>query len=136
MLVPTLPADPYAVTDDTFVIPTIAAAPDGTFISAHSMIIRGAEPVIIDTGCSLVRDDWAERAFSVVEPAVIGHASHMPSPAPGAESQAASSSAPPHGAPILPAAHATGLQLVRSGMVERRVTSRVSKPPSAATPLL
>jgi flavorubredoxin len=68
MLVPTLPAEPYAVSDDSFVIPTIAAAPDGTFIAAHSMVIRGAEPVIVDTGCALVRDDWSERAFSVVEP--------------------------------------------------------------------
>jgi len=81
MLVPTLPASPYAVTDDTFVIPTIAAAPDGTFISANSLVIRGAEPVIVDTGCALVRDDWTERAFSVVEPEdvrwiVISHDDH------------------------------------------------------------
>ena len=81
MLVPTIPATPYAVTDDTFVIPTIAAAPDGTFVSANSLVIRGAEPVIVDTGCALVRDDWAERAFSVVEPEdvrwiVISHDDH------------------------------------------------------------
>ena len=81
MLLPTLPATPYAVTDDTFVIPTIAAAPDGTFVSANSLVIRGAEPVIVDTGCALVRDDWAERAFSVVEPedvrwVVITHDDH------------------------------------------------------------
>jgi flavorubredoxin len=68
MLLPTLPAAPYAVTDDTFVIPTIAAAPDGTFIAANSLVIRGTEPVIVDTGCSPVRDDWTDRAFSVVEP--------------------------------------------------------------------
>jgi flavorubredoxin len=81
MLVPTIPAMPYAVTDDTFVIPTIAAAPDGTFISANSMVIRGLEPVIVDTGCSLVRDEWTERAFSVVDPEdvrwiVISHDDH------------------------------------------------------------
>ena len=81
MLLPTLPTTPYAVTDDTFVIPTIAAAPDGTFVSANSLVIRGAEPVIVDTGCALVRDDWAERAFSVVEPddvrwVVITHDDH------------------------------------------------------------
>ena len=45
------------------------------------MVIRGAEPVIVDTGCALVRDDWAERAFSVVEPedvrwVVITHDDH------------------------------------------------------------
>ena len=68
MLIPTIPTRPHAVTDDTFVIPTIAAAPDGTFVAAHSMVIRGAEPVIVDTGCLLVRDAWAEHAFSIVEP--------------------------------------------------------------------
>jgi flavorubredoxin len=68
MLLPTLPATPYEVTADTFVIPTFAAAPDGTTIAAHSLVIRGAEPVILDTGCSLVRDEWVEHAFSVVEP--------------------------------------------------------------------
>src|SRR5262245_49383881 len=68
MLIPTIPTTPHAVADETFLIPTIAAAPDGTFIAAHSMVIRGAEPAIVDTGCFLVREDWAEHAFSVVEP--------------------------------------------------------------------
>ena len=77
----TLPVTPYAVTDDTFVIPTIAAEPAGTFIAAHSLVIRGAEPVIVDTGASLVRDVWAEHAFSVVDPedvrwVVLSHDDH------------------------------------------------------------
>ena len=32
------------------------------------MVIRGAQPVIVDTGCSRVRDSWLAAAFSVVEP--------------------------------------------------------------------
>jgi flavorubredoxin len=68
MLLPILPTTPYALTDDTVLIPTIAAAPDGTFVSVHTLVIRGAEPVILDTGCSLVADEWAEHAFSAVEP--------------------------------------------------------------------
>ena len=81
MLLPTLPATPYAVADDTFLIPTFAAVPDGTFVSAHTMVILGAEPVLVDTAPALVRDDWQERAFSVVEPddvrwVVLSHDDH------------------------------------------------------------
>ena len=50
-------------------------------------------------------------SFSVLSPPVIGHASHSPSPAPGDESQVASSSAPLHAAPTRPAVHATGLHV-------------------------
>src|SRR5581483_5926020 len=73
-------------------------------------------------------------SFSVVTPAVIGHASHTPSPAPGDESQLAPSAAPLHAAPTFPATHATGLHVVRSGIVERRVTSRRSGEPSSLSP--
>ena len=77
----TLPTEPYAVTSDTYLIPTVAAEPSGTFISAHSMVIQGEEPVIVDTGCLLVRDAWTENAFSVVAPEdvrwiVISHDDH------------------------------------------------------------
>lgn len=75
-------------------------------------------------------------SFSVVAPAVIGQASHQPSPAPGVESQLASSPVPVHGSPTRPSTHATGRHVVRSGIVERRVTRRRSKPPSGSTPLL
>jgi flavorubredoxin len=34
-------------------------------------VIRGAEPTIVDTGCSLVREAWADQAFSIVEPADV-----------------------------------------------------------------
>jgi flavorubredoxin len=64
----TLPTRPQPVTADTWLIPTLAAQPDGAFVAVHSLVIRGAEPVIVDTGCSLVRDSWAAQAFSVVEP--------------------------------------------------------------------
>jgi len=68
MPVEQLPVEPHPVTSDTFLIPTIAAEPSGAFISANTLVIRGAEPVIVDTGCSLVREDWLAKVFSVVEP--------------------------------------------------------------------
>ena len=64
----TLPTSPYAVADETFLIPTFASPARGTAFGAHSLVIRGAEPVIVDTGCSLVGRQWLEQAFSVVDP--------------------------------------------------------------------
>jgi flavorubredoxin len=69
MIPVTLPTKPEPVADDTWLIPTLALdAGSGAYIGAHSLVIRGAEPVIVDTGCSLVRDAWAAQTFSVVEP--------------------------------------------------------------------
>ena len=66
---------------------------------------------------------------------MIAQASHSPSPAPGEESHAAVSSGPAQEAPSLPAVQAIGSQLVRSGMVEARVTmdrsGRIEAPLSA-----
>ena len=63
-----LPTSPYRVSADSWLIPTLAAAPTGGYVGAHSLVIRGAEPVVVDTGCALARDLWAEQVFSVVEP--------------------------------------------------------------------
>jgi flavorubredoxin len=62
-----LPTEAHAVAPDTFLIPTLAPQPDGV-VAANSLVIRGAEPVIVDTGCSLVRDAWLATVCSVVEP--------------------------------------------------------------------
>jgi flavorubredoxin len=64
----TLPTEPQLIASDTWLIPTIAADPSGAFVSAHTLVIRGREPVIVDTGVSLVRDTWLRETFSVVEP--------------------------------------------------------------------
>jgi flavorubredoxin len=67
-----LPTAAYAVAPDTFLIPTLAADPSGGGVfSANSLVIRGAEPVIVDTGCSLLREHWLATAFSVVDPADV-----------------------------------------------------------------
>jgi len=67
-----LPTEAHAVARDTFLIPTLSADPTGAGVfSANSLVIRGAEPVIVDTGCSLVRDEWLATTFSVVDPADV-----------------------------------------------------------------
>ena len=60
------------VAPDTYVIRQLAgegAQPALLFV--NSMVITGAEPVIVDTGPALTRDGWLEKAFEVVDPADV-----------------------------------------------------------------
>lgn len=59
---------PERIAPDTWLIPNLAPAGDGVYLPANSMIIRGREPVIVDTGAPIHRARWIEKAFSVVEP--------------------------------------------------------------------
>ena len=63
-----LPTEAHAVAPDTFLIPTLAPQPTGGVFAANSMVIRGREPVIVDTGCALAAETWMATAFSVVDP--------------------------------------------------------------------
>lgn len=62
---------PYQVAPDTFVIPELVPGPPGTYVALNSMVITGAEPVIVDTGNELSRTQWMEAAFSIVDPADV-----------------------------------------------------------------
>ena len=59
---------PQQIARDTWLIPNLVPAGDGLLLPANSMVIRGREPVIIDTGAPVHREQWLEKAFSVVEP--------------------------------------------------------------------
>jgi flavorubredoxin len=59
---------PQPIAPDTWLIPNLAPAGDGLFLPVNSMVIRGAEPVIVDTGAPIHQDRWSESVFSVVEP--------------------------------------------------------------------
>ena len=63
-----LPTTPEPIAPDTWLIPTLAADPAGGYIGAHSAVIRGDEPVIVDTSVLFGRDQWLQNVFSVVEP--------------------------------------------------------------------
>ncbi len=63
-----LDTEAHPIAPDTFLIPTMGAEPSGAFFSINTMVIRGAEPVIVDTGCTFARDAWLASVFSVVEP--------------------------------------------------------------------
>lgn len=64
--VPTTTAQEIA--PETWLIPNLYAAEDGVYIPVNSMLIRGAEPVIVDTGAPIHRELWLEKVFSLVEP--------------------------------------------------------------------
>jgi flavorubredoxin len=59
---------PYKIAEETFVIPWALEAPPVGHFPMNSMVIRGAEPVLVDTGAPAVRSQWLEAAWSVVDP--------------------------------------------------------------------
>jgi flavorubredoxin len=59
---------PHEIAPETFLIPNLADAGDGMYLPVNSLVIRGEEPVIVDTGAPMHREEWLEKAFSVVEP--------------------------------------------------------------------
>ena len=68
-LAPTTYVPPTQVAKDTWVIHQVQPAlGQPLFVYLNSMIIRGAEPMIIDTGTPANRKQWLEDAFSIVEP--------------------------------------------------------------------
>ena len=60
---------PIEVAPDTFVIHNTYAAP-GAPVAVHmnAMLIRGSEPVVVDTGAPLHRDRYLDDLFSLVDP--------------------------------------------------------------------
>ena len=60
--------EPYKVARDTWVIPELVPGGPGIVVPLNSMVIAGAEPVIVDTGNALSRAEWLQAAFSIVEP--------------------------------------------------------------------
>lgn len=63
-----LPMAPHEIATDTFLLPTIAPEPSGGFVSAHTLVIRAAEPVVVDTGVSLAREAWLAHLTAVLDP--------------------------------------------------------------------
>ncbi len=58
---------PVAIAPDTFLIPNLAPAGD-VFVPVNSMLIRGDEPIVVDTGAPAHRQHWLEQVFSLVDP--------------------------------------------------------------------
>jgi flavorubredoxin len=66
---PTTSVPPTEIAKDTFVIHQVQEAlGQPLFIYLNSMVIRGAEPVIVDTGTIANRAQWLDEVFALVEP--------------------------------------------------------------------
>jgi flavorubredoxin len=59
---------PYRVADETFVVPWLLEAPPVGLFCVNSMVIRGEEPVIVDTGGPANRREWLDTVWSLVDP--------------------------------------------------------------------
>jgi flavorubredoxin len=63
-----LSMQPYRVADETFVVPWLLEAPPVGLFCMNSLVIRGAEPMIVDTGSPANRQEWLDNLWSVVDP--------------------------------------------------------------------
>ncbi len=59
---------PVRIAPETYLIPNLTPAGPGTFVPVNSLLIRGEEPIIVDTGAPVHRPHWLEQVFSLVEP--------------------------------------------------------------------
>jgi flavorubredoxin len=59
---------PQEIAPETWLIPNLAPAGDGVYLPVNSMVIRGEEPVIVDTGAPVHQAEWREKVFSLVDP--------------------------------------------------------------------
>ncbi|HEX6403683.1 MAG TPA: MBL fold metallo-hydrolase [Pseudonocardiaceae bacterium] len=62
---------PYQIADDTFLISWGLDAPPVGHFPMHSMLIRGREPVIVDTGAPACRQQWLATMAELVDPADV-----------------------------------------------------------------
>jgi hypothetical protein len=68
-IAPTTHVPPTQVAKETFVVHQVQPAlGQPLFVYLNSMVIRGAEPVIVDTGTPANRDQWLKDVFALVEP--------------------------------------------------------------------
>jgi flavorubredoxin len=66
---PAVPAvAPHRIASDAWLIPNLAPAGPGVFLPVNTMVIRGEQPMVVDTGAPVHRDRWFEQVFSLVDP--------------------------------------------------------------------
>ena len=62
---------PHQIADDTFLITWGLDAPPVGHFPMHSMLIRGREPIIVDTGAPACRQQWLTAMAELVDPADV-----------------------------------------------------------------
>jgi len=59
---------PYRAAPDTWVLPAYLPVPGLGLITVNSYLIQSQEPALIDTGMPVVRQDFQEALWSLIEP--------------------------------------------------------------------
>ena len=60
---------PLKVADDTWLIQQVQKAAIGPlYVYLNSLVIKGSEPIIVDTGTPANREQWMKDVFSIVDP--------------------------------------------------------------------
>jgi flavorubredoxin len=59
---------PYKVADETWILPSYMDAPGLGVVYFNPMLIRGKEPILVDCGGPIHREEYLKNAFSLVEP--------------------------------------------------------------------
>jgi flavorubredoxin len=60
---------PLRIADDTYLIQQVQEAAIGPlYVYLNSLVIKGPEPVIVDTGTPANREQWLKDVFSIVDP--------------------------------------------------------------------
>ncbi len=68
-LMPTMHYPPLKVAEDTWLIQQMQRAVIGPlWVGLHSLVIKGTEPIIVDTGTPANRQQWLQDVFSLVDP--------------------------------------------------------------------
>ena len=63
---------PVQVAPETFLIPNLAPGGEpGVYLPVNSLLIRGEEPIVVDTGAPVHREHWLEMVYGLVDPADI-----------------------------------------------------------------
>jgi hypothetical protein len=62
------PIRPQRVARDAWLVSELFPAGDGVHVPVRSLVLTGAQPVIVDTGTSHNRHAWTEAVWSIVDP--------------------------------------------------------------------
>ena len=60
--------EPFVVTENTFILPSTVPLPGLGTLPVNSYVIRGSEPVLVDTGLPAFSDVFLEKLGSVLDP--------------------------------------------------------------------
>ncbi|MBO3752572.1 MBL fold metallo-hydrolase [Streptosporangiaceae bacterium NEAU-GS5] len=63
--------EPVKLAPDTFLITNMVQLAPDQFLPVNSMLIRGEEPIIVDTGAPIHRELWLDQVFNLVDPADV-----------------------------------------------------------------